>query len=258
MPFPLIDRREPLDLFNQLMHSESTFRVLRLIGKAKYGKTHLVSKVFPNVIEKEEFEAEYCIIDLRNKTQEITDILHSINTSLGGESRFPCYHSVRNKWANRSRVSLENLRMTLSLIKINLNDSASEQKHLIHDLTDGIVSDLNTLNSNQIILVFDAIEQATEYTRDWLMNNLLVQLAQINHVRIILAGQLIPEPAGNYTNACLTSQLLPVNDVGEYILYCNQVGINLTEETITEFAYILDYNPGMFAEMIISKYIAHQ
>lgn len=251
---PLIDRQETLDLFKQLMQSEGELRILRLIGEAKLGKTHLVTRVFPD-LAKEDFQARCCVIDLRNKTQEIGDVLHNMYRLLGGESLFPDYYSCYREWLHRPRVNLQRVISFLSTMRINSPDSTNEQKIMIRDLTDGFANDLQNLNQQPIVLLFDAVEQADDYTQAWIIDNLLMQLAQIDHVRIVLAGQSIPEPAGNYAMKCFSYELLPIQDEEAYIHYCKQVGAVLEEQSIRDIAQVLDYNPGLFVDRVIPKYV---
>lgn len=249
----LIDRQETLDLFDQLMQSQGELRIMRLIGEAKFGKTHFVAKVFPE-LAKREFQAKCCVIDLRDKTQEIGDVLHNMYRMLGGESLFPNYYLAYREWQHRPRVNLQGIRSFFSSIKITLSDSADEQRFVIRYLTDAFAKDLQNLNQNPVVLLFDAVERADEYTQAWLIDNLLMQLAQIDHVRIVLAGRSIPEPAGNYAMNCCSYELSSIHDEEAFILYCNQIGVSLEEQSIRDIANVVDYNPGLFVDSVIPKF----
>lgn len=47
MTHPMIDGEEVLDLFATFIQPQSRHRVLRLLGEAKLGKSHLLTKVLP-------------------------------------------------------------------------------------------------------------------------------------------------------------------------------------------------------------------
>jgi hypothetical protein len=93
MPHITINQTDVVELFHELMQPNAEFRVLRLLGEAKLGKTHLVTKIFPQ-IARGDYHARCAILDLRNQTQTAPDVLHATCGLLGDETAFRDYHSA--------------------------------------------------------------------------------------------------------------------------------------------------------------------
>ena len=97
MHHPTINGEEILDLFHQLMQPNSPQRVLRLMGQAKLGKSHLLTKVFPGMARQEQATCRHAILDLRSQAQGIPDVLHSACGQLGDEG-FGGYLAEYKTW----------------------------------------------------------------------------------------------------------------------------------------------------------------
>jgi hypothetical protein len=253
MSYTIIDRQDVIELFHQMMKPDSPFRILRMLGEAKSGKTYLITKVFP-FLAHEDHRAECHIIDLRHPTQNILDILHTLACLLGGSGSFPAYHSALREWRRRPRVLINRVFTAFSRMRITAPDAASEERMMIRCLTGEFVADIRNLNRPSLLLLFDAIDGANEHTRNWLMNTLLVQLARLDRIRILVAGRQVPEPSGSYATICRSYELLPVRDEQAYIAYCREVGATLPDQSIRDIARVFDYNPGLFVEGVLPRY----
>ncbi|HEX9924993.1 MAG TPA: hypothetical protein VGD99_20220 [Anaerolineae bacterium] len=244
-----IDRGDAIALFHEMMQPSSPFRVLRLVGEPKQGKSHLVTKVFPG-LARERYQAQCAVVDLRNRAQSIPDIIHAACGLLGPQSRFPAYHTAHREWINRSKVEVSRTAVILSRMIMRGGEEREDSKQMIRHLTAEFVVDLKKLKDVSLVMVFDQLDNAVEATCYWLMDTLLVQLAALPHVRIVIAGQTVPEASGSYAAACQSYELLSVEEEAAYVNYCRHIGANLTEDNIRVLAQALDYNPGQFAEVM--------
>ena len=128
---------------------------------------------------------------------------------------------------------------------------------MIRTLTSRFINDIRNLNLSSLLLLFDAVDNANDSTRDWLINTFLVQISHLDNVRIVLAGRQVPEPPGSYSEICHTYELLPIQDDQAYIAYCREIGLSgetLSDQSIRDIAKVLDYNPGLFCDRVLSKY----
>jgi hypothetical protein len=249
MPFPTIDQQDAIDLFHQLMQPESPFRVLRLLGPAKMGKSHLVTKVFPD-LARETYEAHCAVLDLRNQAQSTSDILHAACNLLGHDIPFPAYYGAYQEWLNRPRVEVRGLQAFLSSFTIRAGEEEAESRKWARHLTAQVAVDLREVSNAQVVLLFDALDGASESAQGWLMDMLLVQLAPLPHLRIVVAGRGVPEPHGSYAALTRSYELQPVREIHEYISYCRQIGAALGEQSIRDLALAFDYAPGSFADVM--------
>jgi hypothetical protein len=248
MHHPTINGEEILALFHELMQPDSDQRVLRLMGQAKLGKSHLLTKVFPTLARQEQAACRHAILDLRSQAQGVPDVLHSACGQLGDES-FGGYLTEYKTWRDRPRIETRGLQALLSKISISAHGEADEIRRVIPDLTLAFVNDLRNRPQQPVLLLFDAVDNAAEPIRDWLMDSLLVQLAPLPHVRCVAAGRTLPDAAGGYAAVCEHYELQPVKEDEAYIRFCQLYGIVMVEQSIRDFARGCGYAPGLFAEL---------
>ena len=257
MPHPTINRQDSIEIFHQLMQSDSQFRVLRLFGESKMGKSHLVTKVFPR-LARDTYSARCAVLDLRNRTQSSLDILHAACSLLGGDVCFPTYTTGYREWMNRPQVEVKGLRAIFAPISIRPQGEASETSKVARDLTLQFTADLLHLNDGLVLLLFDALEQTAEDTRSWLTDTLLVHLAQHSHVRLVMAGCLVPEAHGSYASICRSDQLPPVEEDEEYIDFCHRIGAELADQSIRDLARAFSYKPGLFVDYVVPTFAGQE
>jgi hypothetical protein len=213
------------------------------------GKSHLVTKVFP-ALARETYQAHCAVIDLRNQAQATTDLLHVICGLLGHNIPFPAYDAAYQEWLNRPRVEVRGLQAIFSSMRVSAGEEEAESRKWARHLTAQVAVDLREVSNAQVVLLFDALDGASESTRDWLMDMLLVRLAPLPHLRIVVAGRGVPEPPGSYAVFTRNYELQPVREIHEYISYCHQIGAALGEQSIRDLALVFDYVPGSFADVM--------
>ncbi len=251
MLYKTINTREAIEQFRDLMRPDSQTRILRLLGDAKLGKSHLLTKVFP-MLAKQESQARWAILDLRNPSDEVPDILHTACGQLDGKSCHG-YYTAHQAWTNRPKVDIDHLHAYFSSVTVSVKDRPDETRQRDRDLTTQFVHDMSQLADT--LLFFDSVDMAPEYMQTWLMNSLLIQLSSLAHVRVVVAGRSLPEAHGSYVALCRSYQLLPVTEAEEYIAYCHSLHATLSEQSIRDFAEVFDYTPGIFVEHVLPKFM---
>jgi hypothetical protein len=236
--YKMIDTQEAVNIFHRLMRSSTQMKVLCLVGEGKMGKSHLLTKVFP-ILARQDYQARYVVLDLRNRVHTIPDILQIASSQLGSricDNYFAAYET----WITRPISTGE-----------SIEDIHSRNRHL----TDCFLKDLGKLDDKPLLLLFDSVNSAKKSTQTWLMDILLTQLASLSHVRVVIAGRSLPEVHGSYRVICRTYRLLPITDEQAYINYCRNLNARLVEQSIRDFAYACDYTPGIFADLILTRFV---
>ena len=225
-------------------------QVLYLVGEGKMGKSHLLTKIFPALARN--YYARYAILDLRNESDTIPDLLHLVCSQLTPHD-FTHYHTAHNQWADRSSINLEHITAILTRLNINGRDSVAATQSRNRHLTTQFVRDLSELDDAPLLLLFDSVECTTEGKQLWLMHSLLPQLSPFGHIKAVVAGRSLPAIHGSYAANCRKCRLAPIEDDRAYIAYCQQLhlGDRLGEQTIRDFAFACDYTPGLFAELVL-------
>ncbi len=247
MQIETIDTLEVIRLFHEIMQLSSDMRVVHLIGDANMGKSHLLTKIFPKLAEQN-YQARYAILDLRNRVLTIPDILHFACASLG-ESHFDRYHAAYHQWSTKPKVNVQRMTAIASSVNIVAQETAEDRQTRDRELTNQFVQDLSQLNDTLVLLLIDSFNEAKEEIKIWLMDTLVALVSQYTHVRVIIAGRTLPDAPGSYATCCQTVRLRAVKDIEEYITYCKKINATLEEQSIHDFAFAVDYTPGLFANL---------
>jgi hypothetical protein len=243
----MIDREEAIKRFQTLIDPGTPLRVLRLLGEAKMGKTHLLARVFPELVPQH--SARCAILDLRNMQQTIITHLHTACEQLGRD-HFPRFDEAYTSWAETPQIDIRGLKAVLSIISARSRDREDDTNRIIPHLTRCFVDDMRQRDTQQFVLIFDQVDDAAPETQTWLMDTFLGQVQGLAHVRVVVGGRFLPEALGNYARFCESYELMPVQEDRAYIAYCQDIGAELGEQSIRDFARALRYSPGLFAETI--------
>lgn len=250
---PTIDRIDVIDLFEQLMQLTPPHRVLRLLGDSKMGKSHLLNKVFAPLARKN-YRIPCAVVDLRGNSITVSYILHLLCAQLGGEHHFPTYHAAHDAWLNQPRVEVKGLKAWLSSVNVRAGASERDPQRIDRQLTTKFVADLQNLAATPILLLFDQLDNSPVNIQNWLMDELLVSLALLENMRVIVAGQTMPDAAGSYAAVCCSYELTAVVDENAYIDYCRHHELTIPDQSIKDFARVFDYKPGLFVDWVLPKF----
>ena len=245
-PPPTIDRRDTFGLFGDLMQPEPQFRVLRLIGDAKLGKTHFASKVFPH-LAKEDYGAECAVVDLRRLAT--SDVLHNLSAHFGDEELFPAYIQAYQSWLERDAPEIRDVRALFSVLTIRSPDGTNNTEEMERHLVTCLAQDLSAARDRLFLFIFDRMDDSTS-TSKWVMDTLLVHVSHVPNVRVIVAGRSVPTPSASYAALCCEHVLQPVKDEEAYISFCRASGLLLSDESIRTAACVCDYVPGSFVDAL--------
>ena len=250
---PMIDREEAVIRFQDLIDPGTPLRVLRLLGEAKMGKTHLLTKVFPALAQQQRVRC--AILDLRNKRQIIIAHLHQACEQLGRE-HFPTFDRAYTSWITQPQIEVRGLQALVSIISVRGRGREDDTNRIIPHLIRCFVDDLRQIANQQLVLIFDQVDDAAPETQTWLLDTFLGQVQGVMHVRVVVGGRTLPEALGTYARFCEDYALTPVHEDRAYITYCQEVGASLVEQSIRDLAKALCYAPGVFAETIQTHFVA--
>jgi len=249
MPYDTIDTQHIITLFHRLMRSDGQQRVLFLEGEGDMGKSHLLTKVFPELAVAQ-YNARHMILDLRNQLQTIVAILQSACSMLGDDT---CanFDKEYQAWRTRPKVSLERLTLIASTIQVGVEDTVNDIDQWMPRLTHQFVKDIEQLSKQQFVFFIDSVDGASDKTKEWLTDTLLVPLVRLPHVRVVVAGRSLPSPHGSYMALYHKQHMHPIKDLEAYASYCEKIDLRLEEQAINQqaiqvLALLSNYCPGSF------------
>src|SRR6266567_3636965 len=164
MAHETINTHHAVKLFHDLMSSTGDFRVLHLVGEAKMGKSHLLTKIFPALAQKQ-YQSMVVTLDLRNRLYGVPDILQMACTLIGTKD-CPSYNKAYQEWMNwsmnRSKVELRGISALFSFFHISIQNNVHDDYDREHDLTSKLVDDVGRLSDNAFLLLVDSVNNADE------------------------------------------------------------------------------------------------
>jgi len=248
-----IDTHEAVKLFHHLMEPEHRFRILYLIGQANMGKSHLLTKVFPIIVEHK-YHARHILIDLRNTPiSSVPDILNTVCAQLGPQNCSNYYHAYQ-KLMGESSSGITRLLTDFSYLDTSPTAYSDIQKR-DDRLTTQFMLDLSGLQDKPVVFFFDSFDQATAQMQIWLTTSFLMKVSLLPYVRVVVAGRTLPEVPGGYVDLHQVHQLYPVREEAEYLAYCQNTQVKLAEQEIVAAARDCNYTPGMFVNYLFTKLV---
>ncbi len=252
MTYAVIDSDHPIALFHELLRPGSAYKVLNLLGAPNMGKSHLLTKVFPVLARS---QAHCAMFDLGRSAYTGTDALRTTRHQLAPVAGWPKYLAAEQKRLERNRVQYTNNIALFSPTTIDNSGGVEDSQFWDAHLTEEFVADLAPLNDKPVVLLIDAVDQATESTQTWLMETFLVPFLALPQARAVLAGGAVPVPSGSYSARCREYTLRAIEDADAYIAYCRQLGMHLVDQSIRDMAHACDYTPGLFVNLVYPKFV---
>lgn len=247
-PHKTINRQNVLTRFEALLQPDTLQRVLYLSGEAKMGKTHLLTRIFPEIARTKNMP--HAILGF-NAQVRVVDILYELchKLDLGGD--FAHFRAAHTDSLNRPAVEVTGLQALFSKITVRAGPEGKERDPTLQThLTDKFMQDLRALPPHPVVFFFDALDTAPVEIQTWFFNTFLNLLTTLPHLCLVVAGRTLPQPGSGYARYCQHALLGVVSDVKEYITYCQLMQATLPEQSIRDFAHATNYKPGYFADLI--------
>ncbi len=244
-----INAYEAIRLFREMMYIDAQKRILCLTGSGKIGKSHLLTNVFP-VLASQDYQARYALLDLSTPFSSVQDMLNQLCIQLGAQD-FHAYNTAVQELTRRSQVDEERLLTTVAQITVADKDYQGVIYNNARYLSAQFIKDAATQRTDQqILLLFDNVREASNEMQWWFMKIFLYSTSRLKHLRVVFAGRSVPEPDDSYQEFFQSYQLRPVTYIREYIVYCQNNKLTLSEKTIQTLVPHLDYIPGLFIDVL--------
>ena len=201
------DYQEERELIRALATERCDRRILFFQGASGVGKTSLLGSCLEE-LEGHENGILSCPIDLRNCS--ISEILAYLCQRVGWERlpQFKAHLVTRTEGA----VASPQQQIHLALRSTGRED---RDQHLAA-MTNEVFADLENLQQ-PLVVSLDHYEKASEEVSGWIEGPVLGQVASIASVRVVLAGQRVPERNIMWGRCCREQQLYGVKAAEEWL-----------------------------------------
>jgi hypothetical protein len=158
-------------------------------------------------------------IQLRGNTVSIAEIFHRSGSALGWErlahftAQVADLQGIPAVRVDRNWLTGINNRIT-AVLKV---ENPADLTHRHAALTDAWFEDLKTIGS-PVVIALDTYEHATTEIQEWISGPFLARVAQSNPVRVLIAGQIVPDENNiEWGHCCSTIPLYGVPEAEHWL-----------------------------------------
>jgi hypothetical protein len=95
-----------------------------------------------------------------------------------------------------------------------------------------------------IAIILDTFELAPTTVKKWIGGDFLAEVARAKNIRVVIAGQSVPEPAIEWKNLADTHCLDKIDDIDVWHSFLHANGLLFERETVEAFVLHLDGQPS--------------
>lgn len=209
MTTPIADYVEERALFDALLLAETQHRILLFQGESGMGKSRLLMACLEKVTS-----IRHIPVDFKGTAVSVAEVFYRTGDRLGWE-HFPHFLAAIGTLEGPQAVKIDSNRLLGINQKIELAltiEKVDDRERQVAELTKAWFGDLLNLGFD-LLFIFDTYEQATEPVQRWLAGPFLVRAAGNPRLRVLIAGQKVPESRNiEWGYCCQTRQLAGVRD----------------------------------------------
>jgi GTPase SAR1 family protein len=215
MTIPLADYEEHRQAFIHLLEKHCVANILLFSGASGSGKTTLLTACLRELTP----EVTAINIQLRGGAVSVAEIFQRSGSHVGWES-LPTFANHVNMLQQGVPVQVDSNRLIGMGNQIHIalhTGNTSDRQQRRASLTQAWFEDLQGL-SKPLLLVFDTYEAATPEVQQWIAGPLLARAAYARTVRVLVAGQEVPDVNNiEWGQRCVSHTLLGVKQAEHWL-----------------------------------------
>jgi AAA ATPase domain len=220
---PIADYEGPRRAFDALLQPTCDRRILLLCGPSGTGKTRLLE----HCLARKPPGVPLVPIDLRGSTTGVAEIFSRFCFALTWSllTQFTARVAALEGGAATRIVVDRNWQLGFNnriSVVLHTGDEASRGQRST-ELTDALFEDLARM-TGPLLILFDTFEHAPSDVKDWLRGPFLARAAQTTTIRVVIAGQQIPDSKNiEWGHCCDLHNLRGVRDARHWLPVVRQM-----------------------------------
>lgn len=211
---PIADRKHELEFFRDMLADKNDTRILLIQAASGWGKSNLL-ECFAR-----ECADGVCLVSLNLKGAEkgIAEVLGVFRQELGTEA-LPRFNSALAHLAPSVNIA-NNIALAGQMdISVVLSVDEQTRKFNLEQLENAFFEDLRAA-CERIVVILDTFEKAPPDLQNWLGGAFLRHIARLSNIRVVIAGQTVPERTiEKWELVCERRELGEIVDVDEWHTY---------------------------------------
>lgn len=222
MAVPLADYRAQRDAFAALFEPACAAGILLFSGGSGSGKTSLVSACLDAVPAR----VTAVPIDLKNKATTLPEIFQRVGGRLGWDNMPAFADQVagmqQSPGVKIDRNWLAGIANHITVAMRVENTADRDERRAI--LTEAWFDDLRR-HPRPLLIAFDTYENAVPDVQDWIAGPFLSRAIHTGNLRVLIAGQAVPDPANiDYRHCCVHHRLYGVPEAEHWLPVIEAMG----------------------------------
>jgi hypothetical protein len=191
-------------------------------------------------------------LDLTDSTSGIAYFISRIQRKLRTD-RFPQYEKEVRRFLETQNIELSDIEIegnenTLQIL-LNTDDTIRQQR--LRQLELAFFQDLERIQGILVILI-DSFEKAPDDLKKWIRGTLLPEAAeQLRGLRVVIAGQEVPEASSEWRSCHHCCELKPITEVDVWYEYAQAQQWQVTKEMVYGFVVGLQGRPRDIVECLV-------
>jgi hypothetical protein len=213
------------------------------------GKTSLLTE-FASLVDPE--VAILVKIDLKSAQTGIAYIFSRMQRRLG-EDKFSNFNRALNNFLSAGVEIADNqIEGTENQIQVILNAESEESRNFrLSKLQEAFFRDLQAVKK-PILIIFDTFNLAPASVADWVGGGFLVEVADVENVRVVIAGQTVPKLSFEWSDIAATHYLEKIDDADAWYSFSKAQNWNFGKESIELFVRYLNGQPSQILQALES------
>lgn len=230
MSAPFADYHKERQAFDALFHPDCQKRILMFCGESGSGKTSLLSYCLGRVPKS----VAHVPIELRGSAVSVAEIFHRSGGSLKWD-RLPSFTELVAELQGTPKVQIN--RNWLGGINNHISVALQSESQDIREhrrvvLTEAWFDDLRNFDQ-PILFALDTYEKATTEVQEWISGPFLARASQSDLVRVLVAGQIVPDEMNiEWGHCCETRRLYGVPDAEHWLPVVREMGRFIDPEKV--------------------------
>lgn len=229
--------------FEALFERECHLRILLIRGESGKGKTTLLSYCRGQVPKS----ATYVHIDFKGTTTPFMEVLDRTGHELGWD-HLPRLRAAMDRIQEAPIIQIDTNRQWGIGNRIDATVSIENKVDRDHRrvvLTNALFEDLQALGQ-PVVLILDTFEQADSEVKAWITGPVLARTVYYTAVRVVVAGQVVPEHFGaTWENCCRAHGLAGVREAHHWLPVITAMGRYVDQpDPISAIGAICEYLKG--------------
>lgn len=246
----IANRKKEVEKFEQLL-SDHQQRILFLKAPSSYGKSHLIDR-FTHLCQNQS-RVKLVNLDLTDSVTGIAYFISRMKRKLQTERFLKYREEVRQILSTQRNASMSNIDIQgdENTLQILLNTDEQQKQLRLAQLEDAFFQDLGQIQST-VVMMIDAFEKAPEELKKWIGTAFLPATVEHPNLRVVIAGQEVPEASSEWRACHHCCELTPITEVDVWCEYAKAQRWKVTKDMIIALVHHCKGHPRDVVESIIS------